>query len=321
MKKTIKDVAKAAGVSVATASRVLSGGANVSTEIRARVQTAVKEIAYEPQRRSRKRVIALIAPSTECIPADQYLSIVNEALTREAFSRNYDVIIVPERNVFLLRYLPMQGAISILFGDGLEQRWARFYKAPLIAINSADNPGGGVWRIGSNELQGMELAVDHLYNAGHRKIGLSVIGIPNNGTNQHRLLGYRQAMQRRGLSVESGWVQTFEGGDFYETLGNLLLSGITALLCPGETSGLRLIHGLGVFGRKIPSDLSVITYDVPQIYQYTTPPLSCLRQDLAAISRGAIDLLETAIAAPARAKSAIVDYRFVERGSTAIIQK
>ena len=204
MGSLLGEVAKLAGVSNATASRVFTGHPNIRDEVRDRVLKAAAELGYAPKRGSRKKIAGLILPSYGRIQLSSYFGMAIEAISAEAFERGWALSIVPMNNMELLKAGPAQGAISLMVENGIEVDWSAQFNIPLIAVNTNENPQGGVWQVCSDEAHGMELGVENLCRNGHRKIGIFITGDPDNLCNVKRREGYLSAMKKRGLQVEAG---------------------------------------------------------------------------------------------------------------------
>ena len=315
MKKiTIKDIAEAAGVSPATVSRVLSGAGNVSTEVRERVLQYAKTLGYRVHRSTKNRTVAVIVPNYKYIPFEGYLSMACTALSKEIFLRGYRIEIVPSSDIEIINEHLICGAISLMFDDGLEKIWGEKYHIPLVCINTSSRHIDGIYSVWSDEINGMKRAVELLYRNGHRRIGmLTAKAMGYNRSNHYRREGLIKAMQQLGIAQPPEFRSCTLPEKIYEPLGQLLHSGITALICCAEGFSPAAAYALTIYGRKIPTDLSLIGYEYTGVSCFCIPQQTTLRQNFEEISCQTLNLLEQLIDEKTPSEDIMVDYQLIER--------
>ncbi|MBI2941898.1 MAG: LacI family DNA-binding transcriptional regulator [Chloroflexi bacterium] len=299
---TIADIARSAGVSLSTVSRVLSGRESVipiGPETRARVLASAAALNYRPNQAARtlasgrSQAVAVLVHDI----SDPYFSEIVRGIEDVASANQYMVLVcstdrdpVRERE-YLLRMgsFPTDGII--LAAGGFEE------EAGLDEVRSLIERGVvivGVARHGlpiptvriSNEEGAREMA-EHLLQLGHRRIAF-IAGPPGLTTANDRLAGYRQALREAGLSAD-GLVLA---GDFTREAGqrvvpHLLRSTprVTAVFAANDKMAIGCLAGLRAAGIVVPDEVSVVGFgDVPSA-QDTEPPLTTVTIPLREIGR------------------------------------
>lgn len=288
---TIQDVARQAGVSAATVSRVLSAPGRVSESTRDRVHQAVRETGYTINQAARSlrqrtaRALLLVVPDL----GNAFYSTIVDAVIREAAVSNYSVTvatsIADDPNRWIGDYLLSSRADGMLLfdgsletnrlhgldGEGTLPLVAAYDEIPDEKINSV---------ITDNRLAAMR-AVRHLVEFGHRDIG-HIIGPSRNANRNERHLGFLAAMAEAGLPVRDEWVYQ---GDYRVTSAEAAAEYFltapklpTAVFAANDEMALGLIHRLRQNGVDCPRDISVIGFDDIAMSPYMTPPLTTMRQ-------------------------------------------
>ncbi|MEZ0066821.1 LacI family transcriptional regulator [Streptacidiphilus sp. MAP12-20] len=338
---TLLQVAEHAGVSLATASRVLhgSGTRTVGEELRRRVESAAEELRYisnapaQALARSTSSVVGLIVHDV----ADPYFGAIAAGAMRAAREHRLLVMIAatfrePGLELEYLRGLRAQRARAvILAGSGTVDAAATERLAEEIAGFEAD--GGRVVCIGERgpdldtvamaNRSGGGLAVQGLWELGHRRIGV-VSGPEELLTVRHRLDGARRALRALGAPWDPGAVRsgdfTREGGrgaavrlltERPELTGVLVLNDVMAA---GALAGLRDDLGLAV-----PEQVSVVGFDDVPFAADLCPPLSTVRLPLEAAGEAALRLvLEDGAEVPRQVK---LPAELILRGSTGLARR
>ena len=190
---TINRVAKECGVSASTVSRVFNNHQNVSRELRERVINISRKLGYSPRGINRKKSIAIIVPGAGYMSMDGYLGTILSRLSVAIEYRGYGMEIIQQKDIELLNHNAISGAVSVMFNDGIELEWGREYNIPLVCLNSESSHINDTLSVGSNEAQGMMLAVRHLHAAGHYNLGLIYSGNEDNWCNRNRVTGFIEA--------------------------------------------------------------------------------------------------------------------------------
>lgn len=321
---TIKDVAALAGVSLGTASRVLSGSSQTSPDSRARVTAAAEQLNYiangpaRSLRRSRTDVLGLLVSDIR----NPFFSELAHAAEREAQQRGYTVLLAnadedAAQEAAYLRTFASQRIDGLLIapqGSDLAQlRNLRDSGLPLVFVDRSVD-GLDVPTISTDNDGGVRSALTWLHDRGHREVAF-VGGPPAVSTGSERRLAFLQIRDELGLSADP---RLIAHGDFRtesgaEAMRAVLASGArpTAVLSADGLMTLGVCRALreecaGAFG-----DVEVVSFDDLDWFALVAPPVSAVRNDATAIGRlgvGAlVDVIEGRPAASHRVATSFVD--------------
>jgi LacI family transcriptional regulator len=335
MATTIRDVARAAGVSIATVSHALSGKRAVSEATRSRVRTSAARLNYRPNHvaasmvTGRTRTIGVIVPDI----ANPFFSELVRAAEGAAASRDYVLLVasseldaaLEDRSVDVM-YDKRADALLYLPGTpGHHPSLDSLVAAgtPLVIIDEAlPSAPAGASVITTDNDAGGALAAGHLAELGHRQI--AAIGGPRGlPTAQARLAGFRRAARAAGITLERGRVRA--AGAYTRAEGadatTLLLRDdpdVTALFCANDLIALGALEAARALGLEVPNDLSVIGFDDIFVSQLVSPPLTTVRQPIGLLGREAANLAMDLIegATPTQ-RWRVLDVELVVRASTA----
>lgn len=295
---TLKDVAAVAGVSVATAARVLNRdpALRVRPATRQRVEHAAETLDYRPNRlasglRTRRTgTIALVLPDPQNLAWGETLRGVELA----AAEREYVVVVAdahgPTLDARQLTHFVLEGRMDgllVAFATVVDELVAQIASRglPLVPINSRSAIVDG--SVTMEDAAASSLAVDHLVELGHRRIGF-LAGRADTDVGRRRELGYRDAMARHGLAVAPAWVIP---GDYTERMAAASAESLLAMMAVGDRptavfavnlpSALGLRAAARTLGLRIPDDLSIVTMDDHPILEHTDPPLTAVRLPMA----------------------------------------
>jgi len=309
---TIYDIAREAGVSPATVSRILTGVASVREEKRRRVMEVIEKYDFRPNAyaraltENRNRTIAMVVAHTD----NSYYSSVFSACESEAYRRGYVTMLMdtssrPENEVSVLnRVRELRPEALILCGGriDLEVPDPRFEallqmtrKDTRIVVGSR-SPLPGIPGISVDHRTSMNLGVRYLAGLGHREIGFVYTGTSFYSTVE-RLAEYRRVMEELGLPLREEYLIPAED---YSVQGGVraakalcrLKPKPTALLGMNDMVSAGLLQGLLAEGFRIPEDISLLGFDDTFVTGLTVPRLSSVGYDYRAY--GAM-LVETAL--------------------------
>ncbi|MFD1505286.1 LacI family transcriptional regulator [Georgenia yuyongxinii] len=303
----LTDVADQAGVSTATVSRVLNGKPGVAGETRRAVLAALDLLGYERPEKLRARsagLVGLIVPelSNPVFPA--FAQAIESMLATIGFTpllcTQSPGGTTEDDYVEMLLDHDVDG---IVFVSGLHadsqadpSRYLRLRErgVPFVLLNG-HNPAIDAPSFSADDRGSMDLAVRHLASQGHRTIGLA-LG-PDRFVPAHRKReGFLEAMHTYLDVTDPPVVTTLftvEGG---LSAGSLLLdAGCTAVICGSDLMALGAVRAARSRGLKVPNDLSVVGYDDSALIPYTDPPLTTIRQPVAAMCQAAVTTLAAEI--------------------------
>ena len=327
----LADVAKQAGVSEATVSRVLNGKPGISDATRAAVLTALDVIGYERPthlRVRRARMVGLILPELQNPIFPALAEVVIGALAQRAFnavlctrtgsmSEAEYVEMLLERQVSGMIFAGGQNAEA----DAPHDHYRRLLelRLPVVLVNAAaehlDFP-----RVSTDDAVAMEQAYGHLASLGHERLGL-ILGPPDHVPSARKLAAFQHvAAGANGGPLPAELVErtmfSIEGG--HAAAGRLIARGVTGIICASDPLALGAIRAARRAGLAVPADLSVIGYDDSALMSCTDPPLTTVRQPIEAIGRAAVEMLAGQIEGSSVAPDELFfEPEVVARGSTA----
>jgi LacI family transcriptional regulator len=325
---TLIEVARRAGVSASTVSRILNGSARVSPDKRATVERAIAELDFRPNalaqslKRGRSMTVGVLTPAVDSPLLNETLRGVDCALSDQA----YIPLIVSghwnaedeSRRIELLIAQRVDGIVALSSALSHAQLVALARRVPLVAIGR-DFQSAGALTVAVDNRLGSYLATRHLIGLGHSRI-VHIQGAPGRTSALERLAGYRQALDEAGIAVDPALqVQ----GDWYESGGeaamqDLLARGVefTAVFAANDqmAAGARL--ALFRAGLAVPQQVSLVGFDAIPSSAYMTPPLTTVSVHMFDVGRQATALLLRHIAGDAQPAAALPP-ELIVRESTA----
>ncbi len=319
---SIRKIAEATGFHVSTVSRVLNNHPKISARTAVAVLNAAERFGYRPNPRG--RTIAVVLPPCG-IPLYYYSSSLLNALRLQATERGYLLDIFSSDQMELLNERSVSGIVSFDFNNDMARRLGARSSLPMVCINDSARHIEGVYSVFSDEFGAVKRAVAHLAGYGHAKIAMLVNGNMETACNLARRKAFEEMTSLYALDPVSCWrpgIFTDDRGKrirhLYGTMAELVKSGITALISTGESESLLTFHAALACGLRIPDDLSIITWEQPDVSGYLFPPLTTCYQDFPKLASSALELLESLIESRPVNSDVLVDYRFLDRGSVAL---
>lgn len=305
MAATIIDVARLAGVSMKTVSRVMNNESSVSKLTREKVTAAALELKYAPNRAARglagskSYLIAMLYD----IPSPGYTIKLQKGANQACREFGYYLVVEPldtsrpdmkgEVSNLMIR-LNVDGVIlAPPLCDNVEViRLLKDKGTPFISIAPSDLKASPAVKMDDERAAG-ELAA-YLIAQGHEKIGF-VKGHPKHSASELRFSGFKAAMAEAGLSIYNEWI---EEGDFtYKSgveAGVKILSGSetpTAIFASNDDAAAGVMAAAGRLGLKVPEDISVVGFDDTPIASSVWPRLTTIRQPVTEMGYQAAKLL------------------------------
>ncbi len=270
---TIKDVAKAAGVSTATVSAVVNDSAYVSPDLRARVLSAIRELRYAPSlvarnlRRGRSQLIALAVADL----ANPFYARILVSAEAAVAAWGYSLVVFnsdekpdTERRVLSrIRTLGCDGAVLVPVGAANQYRPREFEDIPTVLLGRSIE-GESVDTVTIDNLSAGRQATNYLLDLGHTRIG-SITGPMQLSTGRGRLDGMLEAMAARGLAPQPGHVRS---GEFREDTAYSVARDIlgqperpSALYVANGVMALGVMRAIADLGLRCPEDISIASTD------------------------------------------------------------
>ena len=324
---TIKDVARRAGVSVATVSRVLNEEGNVKEETVSRVRQAIRELSYRPnmlgrdlRRNETKRILVFLNTI-----ANQFYSRIVRGIEDCAHKQGYSVMICMTRDEVELeaKYLQMlrnrlaDGAIFLVAvqeGAVLSRRLAGIPVVQACEIK----PGFATPSVSIDNERAAYEAVMYLAGMGHKKIAF--FGAGNHyDSSVLRRNGYLRALSSAGIQVTPAWMIE-EGFSFNAGIraARRLLSQEklpTAIFCVADSVAAGAVREFYQQGYQVPKDFSVMGFDNTQISEVYLPSITTTRQPQHEIGYQAMELLLKKMDGMKENPSVHLEHEIVERES------
>lgn len=321
----IKDVARAAGVSAATVSRVLSNGA-VSADLKERVEAAVKATGYRPNLSARRlrsqhsRTIGLIVSDIR----NPFFTTLSRAVEDAAYRADMRVVLCntdenPAREAMYLRLMQEERITGLVYAPTrttAEKLGDMDFDFPVVLVDRA-GPAGTHDAVVIDNVEAAGMLVDHLVGQGHRRI----VGLFGNtsSTAIQRHDGYAAAMVRHGLVPDVHFVAPVAEAAEAE-LVRRLAEGLRpdAIVVSNGLMLLGLYRGLKRAGLETPRDLAIAGFDNETWMELVGPGLTVVEQPVADIGRTAMDLLFERLRVPdMTSRKVVLSGRLVVRGSSA----
>ncbi len=301
---TMADVAREAGVSLMTVSRVINNKGEVNTTTRKHVLAIVEQLGYRPSSIARglathhTRTLGLVVPDI----ANSFFAELARGAEHAAYAQEYNVFLCntnedQKRELAVLQSLEEQRVDGVLLcSSRLEEpvlREAIASHAAVVLFNrslSGDNVGAVV----IDDVYGGQIATQHLLRTGHQTVGF-LAGPATSFSGRLRTQGYQQAMAQAGAGDVTAWISycspTVTGGR--EAALDLLnrQSMLTALFCYNDLVAVGALQACAESGRNIPGDIAVVGFDDIPLAALVTPTLTTCRLPRYELGRQSMQLL------------------------------
>jgi DNA-binding LacI/PurR family transcriptional regulator len=285
---TIFDVARLAGVSHQTVSRVVNDLPNVRASTRERVEKAIAQLRYAPSPAARalvtrrSRLVGLVVTSgAEYGPSSIALH-ANEAARAQRYSVLTISMLRPQvadvrQAIESLIRQNVEGIVLVAAERALVNASYDIAGVPLVTVDPTGTAPGE--QVAIDQYAGARLAVQHLIGLGHRSV-LHLAGPEDSPDSAERVRGWRDALAEAGLPAGGLRHGDWSPGSGYAYGRDLaVVPGATAVFAGNDPMALGLMHALDERGLSVPGDVSVVGFDdVPEAAHYH-PPLTTVRQD------------------------------------------
>ncbi|MGN6199629.1 LacI family DNA-binding transcriptional regulator [Humibacter sp.] len=308
MAKRLAEVARKVGVSEATVSRVLNEKPGVSEATRQAVLTALDVLGYERPtklRGERARLVGLVLPelSNPIFPA--FAEVVGGALAQNG----YTPVLCTQTagGISEADYVDLlleQHVSGVVFAGGLytqelgahdHYEKLREVKLPTVLV-SAPVDGIGFPTVSCDDGVATQLAVRHLHQLGHTRIGY-VLGPQDHVPSKRKYESAKTETARTGADLDDRLVvrslYSLEAGQ--AAAARLLGTGVTAIVCASDPLALGVIRAVRRAGLRVPEDVSVVGYDDSALMGCVEPPLTTVRQPIEPMGRMVMELLTAQI--------------------------
>lgn len=296
-RSTIEDVAKAAGVSIATVSRVLNNTGKVADATRTRVMSAVGALGYSPSAAARSlaaRRTYTIGLTVHTIDGDYFQHMLQGA-EDAASQHGYTLMLYTTRSVKRFQLGRHNADGAIIFADSqADRRLAEFYATgfPVVLLHRSPPDGMHMPFVTVENKKGARMMTDHLIeNCGRTRIAF-LRGPDDQEDSYWREMGYRESLAAHGIAFDPALVGR---GEFVieharETVRGWLRDKlpIDAIFAGDDESALGAMMALQERGVRCPADIAVTGFDDIRLAQYLNPPLTTVRAPIEAAAAEAV---------------------------------
>jgi LacI family transcriptional regulator len=302
----MRDIAKIAGVSSATVSRVINESSLVRPETAERVRRVIEELKFVPNgsattlKYGRSSTYGLIIPDITNPFFPEFIGIFEGILA----DKNQDMLMATtavnpagmKKTIHRMLIRQVDGIALLASEIDTEPIEALMHnRVPLVTLDRR-MVGRGLSDVSVQSLSGMQQAIDHLHHLRHRKIGY-IGGLAGPTISDHRLQAFLRAMQRAGISVDEHLLRV---GNYRVTGGERAMTELldlrtrpTAVVTANDLTAigaLRVIHRQGL---SVPRDISIIGFDDIDLSDITYPPLTTLRLPRRELATSFVNALES----------------------------
>jgi DNA-binding LacI/PurR family transcriptional regulator len=322
------DVARLAGVSPQTVSRVANNRTNVEDATRERVLAAMRALGYQPNIAARALAtgrfgtIGVISFALSSHGNVRTLDGIATAARAAGFSINLVGVTAPTHRevheAFARLSTQSVDGVVIIEAEVLDTPSLRLPQGVPVVV--ADGHGGQQYpMVDSDQAAGARLATEHLLDLGHPTVW-HVAGPPDSNSARHRHASWRQILERAGRPVPQVLFGDWSAGSGY-LLGRHLAERpeVTAVFAANDQMALGVMRALHEAGRAVPGDVSVVGFDDMPESAYLWPGLTSIRQDFDQAGRICVDILLEQIRTMGQAEKEthVVPVELVVRGSSA----
>ncbi|MEV1006021.1 LacI family DNA-binding transcriptional regulator [Streptomyces sp. NPDC049881] len=295
-KVTITAIAREAGVSVPTVSRVVNGRSDVAPETRAKVEELLRQYGYRRRAHApgdRAALLDLVFNDLDSPWAVEIIrgveEVAHDAGVGTVVSAIHDRAGAAQQWMTNLRARASDGVIMVtsVLEPGLHKELHRL-GVPLVVVDPAGSPALDAPTVGATNWAGGLAATEHLLGLGHRRIGF-IAGPPRLLCSRARLDGYRAALESAGVPVDE---RLTVPGDFYHESGFHGCGRLmdldeppTAVFAASDQMAMGAIEALRQRGLRVPQDVSVVGFDDLPEMRWSAPPLTTVRQPLAEMGK------------------------------------
>lgn len=329
---TLVEIAKHAGVSRSTVSRVMNEHPSVDSETRARVLSVAEKLNYSPNAAARSlaagrtQILGLAIPTgVSTLFTDPYFPLLIQGITSACNAHNHSVMLwlaEPEHERRTIRQILQGGLIdgvilaSALMDDPLlEALLKRGLPFVVIGRHPSEDP---VSYVDVDNRSGVREAVSYLLRLGYKKVA-TITGPKNMIAGSDRLEGYLDALRERRIVVDPDLIVegSFQEEGGYVGMQQLLPHEPDAVFIASDAMALGAMRALRDAGKSVPEDVAIVGFDDLPIAAHTDPPLTTIRQMIPRLGSTAAETLIDLIARPgAQARRIVLPTELVIRASS-----
>ena len=334
---SIKDIARVAGVSYSTVSRALNNNPLISQEVRSRVQALAQSMGYSPNALAQ----GLLSRRTHSIGviittvSDRFFVDVLRGVEEVAKDADIGVLLAisnndPDQEIKIIENFNRRRVDGVIVAASrLDNDYANRLEEihiPIVVVNNqSERDYQNLYSICVDDYAGGRLAMRHLLDLGHRKIGY--LGMGNRPASNHRRQqAFLDALKEEKIKPPASWMQidqTMTAGDLAGDIRagqtyapELVEAGLTALFCYCDTVAIGAMMACRQMNIAVPAQISIVGFDDNDLCEIVYPPLTTIRQPKYEMGRTAMHMLLAGITKEP-VEEHIVQPTLVIRGSAA----
>jgi LacI family transcriptional regulator len=331
---TIDDVARLAGVSIKTVSRVFNKEPHVRTATHERVMVAAAKLEYRPNLSARRLaanrayVIAMLYDNPK---APDYVAEVQHGALSACRARDYDLLIHPcdaqspslvDEVLDLHHQATVDGFVVLQPVSDIPELNRMFLNEGILSVRISQRAFPGLPRVSVADEEAAAEMTEYLIELGHRRIGF-IMGHPDHGSSHERLAGYRTVLARHGIDYDDSLVEQglYDYDSGYTCASRLLAvrSRPSAIFASNDHMAMASLAAAHELHLDVPGDISIAGFDDTPFARYAWPPLTTVHQPVVEVARRAADILLDGLQGKA---SEVTDFRLpagiVRRASTGV---
>lgn len=332
------EIAKIAGVSKTTVSRVLNDKPDVNPETRDKILKVIEEFNFKPNAMAkaistrRSHTIGLIIPyDAEYIFSNPYYVEVMRGIYTEADKRGYYLLICyPQNHNYEDMFNQKQVEGYIVISPGSDHKYMLQslidVKAPFVSTANVIDWDTPINVVDVDNYIGGRQLTEYLFKLGHRNI--AYIGKSSITSSMDRLHGYRDVMEENGIPYLDSMVRIIDKGSIAnaeEAAKELIKNNenLTAIFAASDMLAIGAIKAAKALGKRVPKDISVVGYDDIPFAEHYDPPLTTMRQPTYDKGVESVNMLIELLESKGESKNQVklLDIQLMERSSTAKVRK
>lgn len=292
---TIKDVAKEAGVSIATVSYVVNNVDKVKDKTRQKVNSVIERLKYEPNIAARSlvkmknRIIGIMFSTflQTVLNESPFFQELISGIEYRCREIGYNTLMITidsdDKYLEFLKSNTLSGVIILGFVKEEIDEALSTISIPVIKIDQERTDSRFIY-LDTEDENGAFLAAEYLIEKGHKNIAILSGGVLTEHIHAARYKGYKKALLKHGIELDKEYIfetdMTYEGGKKAAAQIYKKLHEITAVFCTTDIIALGLIRGLYDMGLKVPDNLSVVGFDNIKNSSYFIPELTTISQNI-----------------------------------------
>jgi DNA-binding LacI/PurR family transcriptional regulator len=332
MPVTIKDIAREAGVSIGTVSRVINSKYlhKIHPDTQSRVRTVIEKYRFEPAasavalQKSGLKAVGLMFPGRPFAEYSNYFDDMMRGVLSAAEENAYNIMLIPftpgKKDLFkkIMRNKTVQGALLIwtVIDDPVISEMSEENIPFVVLGNSSDS--GSYPSVDTDNVSGARAAVNYLISKGHKRIGM-IKGSSDSKNALDRFSGYKSALAENNIPLDESLVFN---GYFLEEAGRLAAEAFmkldklpTAVFSAGDIMAIGALKAFREKGIKVPEDIAIIGFDNSPVCGLTTPTLTTVSQPIFEMGKKAFQMLTAILEKNQTERSIILPTKLIQRNS------